>query len=254
MNTLYTGLALVIGLLVLAFIVNAILRRRRKASDAAATPTAAPRKRRRWFWQRNNTSKRLRKWVYDTLDHEEAKKWLQTLPDNDIERLVDEISAFSDQAKIDLHWLLDGELERDENLLNAVKSVISLHIQSRFEAFQVADDIQTFGVYYNLVNDTKGKNEDLIKTLYAKLVEKEVVPTTPPELSMASSKEGREYAMEQIKIAAGKDWSAFSAALKEVLHLGATEAETTTSGRGKKASSDTAATGGATPAPAPSAV
>lgn len=218
MSTLYIAIVVVVLLVVGAIFVVQVQSRRNRGEASGGTASASTLKR-RWFWQRDRTSKRLRKWLHDNLEDEAVKSWLQTLPDEDVERLINEISAFSDQAEINLHWLLDGEMNRDEQLLNTIKSVISLHIRSRYEAALVADDIATFAAYYRLANEPSNKDTDLVKALYAKLVEEGLVPNTPPELSMASTKEGRKYAMEQIQMAAEKDWSAFSTVLKDVLNL-----------------------------------
>lgn len=231
MNALYIGIIAVIALVVVGVLATNFTRRRNRqqATTNAATASNTRNTGRRWFWQRNRRGDVLRSWLNDNLESDDVKAWLRALPEDDIKQLMTEIRDLSNQAQLDLQWLTSGALQQDETLYNSVKQVISLHVQSRYEVAQVADDVQVFAIYQRLSTNPTNKDGDLIKDLYGKLVENGAAPATPPEMSMASSKEGRTYAINQIKTAAANDWATFSATLKDVMAGGsAASGETAT--------------------------
>lgn len=209
-------IAIVIVLLLVAVVAGYVLwrRRRRSAADNAMLPATS----RRWFWQRRRSdlANRVRTWVVEQSGDRKLAAWFGELSAAEVRELATELHEFATEMGFDLNWMLaEGKLA-DDKLDKELRAALVQRLKAQYTAEQMAGNIDAYTRYQKLVANP-ARNATIIQNLYTELVGRDLAPTTPPEMVMASAAERRTFLVEKIEEAAAKDWAKFATALESAL-------------------------------------
>lgn len=158
---------------------------------------------------------KMRAWLRKNIEDEYVKDWFENLSDKQYKRVYKELLTVFERMDVEVDWLVDNHLNRDADLFDKTAEAILLEVQARYQAQIVKQDVPVFAAYMEII---EGKvDADILKSLYKLLVEKEIVPPTPPEMSLVSPQEGQQYVLDQIVEASEKEWEQFSEVLQSVV-------------------------------------
>ncbi len=174
-------------------------------------------------WFGNNKQEALsanfRQWAAESLEQEEGlKAWLASLSDEGVQALSGQLASFSADLNMDLEWLLNGQLEEEPELKQALEEIVVAFCLACWKATQVQDEVEVYTTYQNLEdNPNSRKNRDLTQQLFVTMVNKELVPAASTELFVATDKERHTYMLAAVRDVANKDRATFDSVLKEVI-------------------------------------
>jgi hypothetical protein len=176
--------------------------------------------------------------------------WLDGLATPETRLLCHQAADFCADFDLELAWLLDGQLDEVAELKQAVEEIVALYGLAHWKATQAQGNIKTFATYRAWQEDPfEEQHRELNQKLFAKLVEKKLVPAPSPELFMTPEQEREAYVVQTIRQVAEDQREAFNAILEEIVAPApaSTEEPKKTRRRGRKPKEEAAP-----PAPATS--
>jgi len=141
--------------------------------------------------------------------------WLEGLSPQEAETFAQRVASFGSGLKVNLAWLLDGQMDTDPELKPQVEKAMALYCQAYWKAAVAQDDVEAFAAF-QAWQEAPNKHKELSQRLFARLADDGLV-SAPSELYLAPEKERQAHAAGAVRDFAEKDRPAFNAILKEEL-------------------------------------
>lgn len=173
----------------------------------------------RWFWQSAATADRvqaMRAWVPENAGNKQVEAWFAEQPDETVRNMIVELDVFAKRRGFNLDWALGMVDVPDEKLQKELRSAIVQYLKARQAADGVSGNIEDYTLYRDLVTNP-ARNLEKLQSLYTELVNRDLAPTTPPDMVMANSATRRAFLVDKIKQAAATDWKQFNEAMQTVM-------------------------------------
>lgn len=192
------------------------------------TPEQIARQLRGLAGRTDDPSVAFRAWVASDLDgHGELQHWLLGLPDDGFKALTQRVVAFCTDLNIRLSWLVERHLDVAPELRRSVRAIVLNYLEVCREAIGHQAEIGIFRSYYDAVaRPADARHQNLRRILFTRLTAAGLTEPLPSyELIMASELQRQALAAKAIREAAGKDWPAFAAILREALEPAASSGD-----------------------------
>ena len=174
-----------------------------------------------------NLSKQFKQWVaesalakrdelYETLpaSADGFAIWLNEVKDQELEQFTRGVAQFCASLNLDIAWLTDPEVGRDQALKKAVEDAVLLYSLATWRSSNVRQEVQSFLAYRAwLANPNRHKAYG--QQLHQVLIQQGLV-TVPPDLYLAPEQERLEQAASAIRRVADENPAAFNAALRQL--------------------------------------
>lgn len=148
----------------------------------------------------------------------ELKQWLAASSPQDVQKLMNQATAFGSGLNFDIAWLLDQQLENDAQLKQRLEETMAFYCLAHFKATLVADELKVFMAWQAWQKNPLSKQQyEFSQNLFTKLVDEGLTPPAPSNLFLASNKLRQKHAIAAIRQVAEQKKDAFNAALKEVV-------------------------------------
>lgn len=221
----YYGMAAVAALFILAIFATVLLQRRSRRQDERQrfVEQSVSKGRRGWFGlgrRQDETQSLLQAWVGNRIDDPDMKRWFRGLSQNELRDITEDLKAFCLSYGFDVKWVLNNGFNVHPDLQAQVNQALVYRLQSHQQTKRTEDGIRVYTFYRMLVADpTTPANVALTQTLYNRLTNAGLAPTTPSTLILADEDERQRYSLERIEAAANDDWVAFSTILKDIMDV-----------------------------------
>jgi len=162
---------------------------------------------------------KLRVWSNTALTEDPTlKSWLNSLPDEALAGFTQHLGEFCNQLGFELAWLFDDQLDQQPELSHKLATVISDYSRACHTAVLVQPDIAIFKAYQAFTTSPYEKvNQELGKKIFTQLVERNLTPTIPANLFMATEHERQIYMVQAIRQAAEQEPVAFAQVLRNAI-------------------------------------
>lgn len=163
--------------------------------------------------------KLLRAWAAESLNQNKGlQTWITTLSDNGATALTSQLTDFCRNLNVELLWLLDKGLEKDQELKQQISEIVVSYCNACWKAAEAQDELKTYQTILALQeNPGKKENRVLSQSIFTELVKRNLTTPTPPELFLADDKERHQHVMDAIQKAADKDRKTFNKVVNTVL-------------------------------------
>ncbi len=142
--------------------------------------------------------------------------WVSTASLAELAPFTEQVANFCRSLNFELIWVINPNLNIDPQLKESLAEVVTLYCLAHWHAIQAQDNIRVFAIFNNWQNNPMTKeHQALSQRLFARLVEKKLIPEPPPSLFLAPEAERQAYIIEAIRQAAAKDILAINEIIKE---------------------------------------
>jgi hypothetical protein len=177
---------------------------------------------------KQEVARKFQAWAENNIADAELKAWLLGLSPEAASALAEQLADFCANLGFELPWLLENSLKNDPEIEQEAISVVTAYCQSCKNAAQNNTDFELFKVLQKMENAPFARqHQDLSRQLFAELVKREMAPSVPAELFLASEKERQEHMTKAIQQAAQTNRDQFKRVLREVMAAEATSTSAT---------------------------
>lgn len=163
--------------------------------------------------------KAFRAWIEReiTPEYPRLSAWLNSLSKEGFSALTLQMARFLEDLNINLKWLIDGDFAREPFIEKQVREIVIGYCQNCLLAIQIQAELTTFGQYQEDVESLAlPRNRNKSQRLLEELRQRNLAPTTTPDLLLATEEDRYEYVLKTLKAAAAKDRATFDKLMAEV--------------------------------------
>jgi len=174
--------------------------------------------RKRLTGNKQEVARKFQVWAENNIEDVELKAWLMGLSPEAASALAEQLADFCSNLGFELPWLLENSLDKDPEIEKEAIVVVTLYCQSCRNAAQSYTDFELFKLLQKIEQAPFARQrQDLSRRLFAELVKREMAPSVPAELFLASEKERQEHMTKAIQQATRADRELFKTVLREVM-------------------------------------
>jgi hypothetical protein len=174
--------------------------------------------RNRLFGSKQERARKFQTWAEAHIEDADLKAWLTGLSPEAASALADQLADFCVNLGFELQWLLDGNMDHDQEIKQEATAVVTAYCRACWRAAQNYNDFELFKVLREIEQSPfSRKNQDLARQVFGELVKREMAASVPPDLFLASEKERQEHMASAIKQSAETERDKFKTVLKDVL-------------------------------------
>lgn len=143
--------------------------------------------------------------------------WLLTLSKEELNTLSQQVAIYCKTLGMELDWLLQAshQLHMNQSLQDTMHEVVIAYLTSHHKAAQVKDEIQIFKTYQQF-HKNPASNPDLVRKLFAKLVDNGLVTASLSDLLDDEQQKRQDYMISTIRQTAKSNPVEFNNALNAV--------------------------------------
>lgn len=146
--------------------------------------------------------------------------WLSTLSEEELNTVSQQVASYCKSLGMELDWLLHAspQLPLNQTLQKTMLEIVVADLTSRYKAAQVQDEAKVEATY-QAFNKNPESDPNLIRHLFAKLVDDGLVTMSSSDLLEDDPQKRQEYMINSIRQTASNEPVGFNNALKAVVLL-----------------------------------
>lgn len=134
---------------------------------------------RRWQLRRRKQARihQLRTWIAQNQALDPVlQQWVQFLPPNEAELLLDLLNGYCTSLKWKLDWLFAPQLEKAPVLKSVLEESISAYTRAILLSLQLEEDVRAYEVYLAFEKSPTRKQRVIVQRLYARINSENLIP------------------------------------------------------------------------------